>query len=476
MRLTRNLMILVFLVLNILIIACHKKVDNPVLAKFNGSVVLQNEYVDHYLLSTQYKPQQFPTEENLKEIIVLKAMEKIAVIEAKARAIDNDSSYQENATENKNKILFYRYMRQEIIDSIITDSLIYKFYFEFTPQYNMRYIMRPVLRSSTEEFAISQKDTIEFVYNLLKSGQKFEKLAEKYSQDITTNKKGGDLGFVIRESLGDAKLRAVMDTLEDFSYSKPFRGYEGYYILYKGEKRQVPVPLFNKVRDKIWNTLYRTRRHLIKQAVEKRFNNIASKYQYQVNENVIENVKKKAGGDAESSEFQLLDFKKLSEEDMAQELASYKNGSISVSELFKDRKRAPDNMHDFNDRLTAISQQHILAQHARELGIQNTPEMKKQIEDLQNSILRSIFYQKVVKDKAQAMVDSIREIQGDEIKPDELKSFIQKKRFEFEKKLKAEFEEKMKAKYQFEFVTKNFRNALDEAHKRKLEQNEERER
>jgi len=457
-------MILAGLLLNILANSCSEKEQNPPLAKFKGDSVSQNEYIDHYLLSTQYKPTKFPSEDNLKEIVVLKAMEKIALIEAKARKLDNDSTYREITARNEARILFYRYVRQQIIDTIITDSLIHKFYAEYTPQYQMRYIIRPVLETSSEEFEDSQKDTIELVYQLLRSGKNFEELAKRYSQDITTKDKGGDLGFVIRESLGDAKLRAVMDTLRQFTYSKPFRGFEGYYILYAGEKREVPVPAFSKVKDRIWQTLYRTRRHLIKKYANERLKTLAPEYHYQINQQAIDEIKIAAGGNAGTSEYQILNFQSLSRKDMDKVIAEYDGGKIRTFDLFENRKRAPDVMYEFRERLQSISQQYIFAQHARELGFDKISEVEQQIAEMKNAVLRSTLYQKVVTEKAAATIDSLEEIDPD----------LKENRLKREQKLKADFEEKMKEKYHFRFITQNFNPALEEARKMKEKQNQER--
>ncbi len=466
--------LLLLIVLIIGMSGCGDKRKNAVLAKFSGGEVTQNEYIDHYLLSTKYKPDRFPTPENLEEIITLKAMEKLSVLEAFECGLDNDSSYQEIAKKNENRLLFYRYMRQEIIDSVVSDSLIQIFYSQYTPQYKMRYIMRPVLKSSTKEFENSQKDSIEYAYKLLNSGKKFEEVVAKCSQDITTNNKGGDLGFVIRESLGDAQLRAAMDTLKDFSYSKPIRGYEGYYILYKGEKREVPVPPFSQIKGKIWNTLYHTRRHLIREGAQNHFEKYAKKYDYKVYDNLIDGLKKKAGATDKTDELSLLQFGKLTEDDMNLIIAAYDGGSIIAFELFAQRKRAPDNISEFDKKLSTIAQQHILARRARDLGFQNSPEMKLQIKNMQHSLLRTILYEQVVKEKAQTIVDSLQIVKQTEMRADKLKAFLQKKRFELEKDFKTKFENKMKDKYNFEFVKKNFNQALENAFKQKEKQNLER--
>jgi foldase protein PrsA len=462
--------VVLLILLCILIIAvCDNETEIEILAKFNGGEVAQNEYLDHYLLSTQYKPDKFPSLDNLKEIVTLKAMEKLTVLEAYEMGLDKDTSYQEITEKNINRIIYHDYMRKNIIDAIVTDSLIHEFYSNYTPQHRLYYIMRPVLKSSTKEFELSQLDTINYVFSLLRKGQKFEDLAKKYSQDITTNQKGGDLGFLIRESMGDAKLRAVMDTLKSFSFSIPIQGYEGYYILYKGEQRDVPVPPFSSIKAKIWNTLFHTRRHLIRNLEKVHFEKYAQNYNYQVNKKVIDEILEKAGG-KNVSELTLLNFDVLSEQDMNKIIATYNQGAIKVFEIFAKRNRAPDNIEGFEKKFNSVSQQHILACRAKDIGLHNTNEMLKKSEKMRHAMLRSIFTEKEIKEKVQANLDALIAEMGSEQKCIDLKDFKQKKRLELEKEYKSNIEVHLKNKYNFKFIEKNFAKAIEEARKKKKQQ------
>ena len=465
--------VLLILIFILIITACDNKIENEVLANFVGGEVTQNEYIGHYLLSTQYKPDKFPSIDNLREIVTLKAMEKLTVLEAFEIGLDKDSSYQEIAEKNVNRIIYYHYMRTKIIDAVITDSLIQEFYSQYTPQDRMYYIMRPVLKTSTKEFEKSQLDTINYVYKLLQSGQKFEELAKRYSQDITSNQKGGDLGFVIRESMGDAKLRAVMDTLRSFTYSVPVRGYEGYYVVYKGEQRDVPVPLFTEVKAKIWNTLFHTRRHLIRDKEKVHFNKYAKDYNYYENIQVKNELIKKAGGKS-TDKFMLLDFDKLTDEDMKKVIASYDLGTIKVFELFAQRKRAPDNVEAFEEKLNSIAQQHILACRAKDLELHKSQEMIQQAEKMRHSLLRTIYTEKEIREKVQVILDSLKSEKAKDIKGAKLKEYLQKKRTELNQEFKSNIETQLKEKYNFKFIEKNFTKALDEARKKKEQQNLER--
>ncbi len=461
------------LVLSLGIISSCK--DETNLAEFRDGTIGQKEYIDHYLLSTLYKPEVMPSEENLREIVSLLAIKKMAVLEAKEQDIPNTKDYKEKLAESERKFLWQMYQQAEFTDAIVTDSLIKKFYNEYSPQYRMAYIMRPFVENSTEEFIQSQKDTIEYVYSLLRSGQKFTDLAKKYSQDITSNHKGGDIGFVINESLGGAKLREVMDSLDQFSTSGPFKGYGGFYIMYKGEKRDVVVPPFEDVKVRIWQTLNRIRGHKIKELANQRFDLLSTKYNYKVDETVMKEIQIAAGETKTNLRSGSVDFSLLTEGELGKTLATFNGGSIKVSDLFENPKKAPINMDEFKRHLKRRAQEHLYSIHAREIGLDDTEKIKIQLLDMENTLLQILIGKKEIKDKAQIKLDSLKVAEMETIDPAKRKSYFQQKYFEIERGIRANFENQLKDKYAFKYITNNFKAALAEATVKKNVQNKERE-
>ena len=165
------------LILNLLffitLISCKQEKINPPLATFNGGEILQDEYIDLYLKSTIYKPDEFPTEENLKSLINRLAMEKIASLQAKKEIIDTTGAFSDTYTKDERKILYQQYVQDEMIARVITDSLVRKFYQSLNPQYRMAYIMRPFDETLSEEFVASQEDSIEYVYQTSSGRRRF---------------------------------------------------------------------------------------------------------------------------------------------------------------------------------------------------------------------------------------------------------------------------------------------------------------
>jgi hypothetical protein len=344
-----------FLFLSFLLFSCANSENDLELAVFENGAVHYNEYLEHFLLSTKYKPDELPTKNNLKEIVLLKANEKMGLQEALEQNIENDSLYINIVNNNERRLLYQKYVHEFIISNIITDSLIEKFYTEFSPQYNMKYIMRPIIESSKPGFIEKQKDTILIAYNMLLEGSDFGAVAAKYSQDITSNKKGGDLGWVILESMGDHIVRSVMDTLTKQTFSKPFRGFGGYYILYKGNSREVKVPAFDSVKQQIWNSLYKSRTAYIQKNIDEKFDELSHRYNFRINHSNIEEILNKVGFKSGTSKYADLNFIKLTDSDNLEKIAEYDGGFVLLGDLFADSKKSPINKFEFDKRLTQQS-------------------------------------------------------------------------------------------------------------------------
>jgi len=446
----------------LLVSSCSKTDQDPTLATIDNGSVKYSEYVEFFLRSAQYKPDKFPTVENLKEIVELKAIEKMAVQEAYIEGIDKDSTYLNIVKNNTRRLLYQKYVNSGYTNLVVTDSLIEKFYKEYTPQYNMKYIMRPLIKASTLEFVGMQKDTIEVAYKELLKGVEFGKVASKFSQDVSSKEKGGDLGWIILESMGDHVVRAVMDTLSANSYSIPFRGFGGYYIIYKGEQRDVEVPPFESVKQRIWKSLYQSRKGYIQDALDKKFSDLASRYKYKMNEAAIEEALKIAGYKANVSKYRELDFSKLTGTDKAMKLCEYTDGEILLGDLFANSKKAPINKYEFLKRLGSISEEHIFAKNALEINVQNVDEIPEQLESMRISLLRAILFQKKVQDKVEIKLRELNITKNS------------RKRTELKNKFKTEYEDYLKTKYNFSFNEENFDASLKLTTESKKKQNIER--
>ncbi len=465
-----KLKLFLLLSFSILIFSCSENTSTNI-AIFDGGSITIDDYVNHFLESTRYKPNFVPNEQNLEDIVHKLAITKLSVAEGFATQIDSDTAFIELYNKNNSRILFHEYMRKMIIDSVITDSLIQKYYAEFSPQYHMYYIMRPVPKTSTREFDRSQKKVIEQVYSKLEKGEDFHKLAETFSQDITTNKKGGDLGWIIRESLGDKVLRAVMDTLKQGHYSAPVKGYEGWYVVFKGEIRNVPVPSFQDAENKIWKSLYNSRKHVMQEILDEKFSSVKDKYELEIHYDNINKIVKTTGSDT-TMPYKFMDFSHFPPENFELVLATFKGGHIVAGEVIRSIKKSPDNYKEFQKRFKSLCEQHIMAEFSKTLGFEQDPKVVQESDNYKQLLMKNLVYQKNVRDKAIAKVDELKTELEKSTNPADLSKVLSAHQVRFENELNKEFEEHLFNKYNLQIVKSNIPRALKIAEKMKKEQEE----
>ncbi len=114
------------------------------------------------------------------------------------------------------------------------------------------------------------------VYEALKKGESFEKLASVYSDDPMTAKKGGDLGtgFLLKE------MQEVKHALKNGEFSKPFKTAYGYHIMKITDV--TPVKPFEESKNEIKNKVSRDGR--AKLSEEKLIEKLKKQYQFITNE------------------------------------------------------------------------------------------------------------------------------------------------------------------------------------------------
>ena len=444
----------------IILLSCATKEKNPKLAIFDGGSVTQDEYIARYLKSTESKPDDEPTVEKLNEFVSSIALMRISLLEAKSRKLEKDTTYLQSVKLAENSILYEAYMTG-VAHSVIADSIIQKFYNEYSPQYEMKYILRVANDKVPAKFKAESKDTINWLYKKLQNGADFEELAKKYSHDGRTKSKGGNLGYLIVESLGDAGLRAAMTDMKKSTFSEPIKGLAGYYILYKGKKRDVPVPPFEEVKERIWNSLIRTRKHEIDEIVNAKLNDLKFRLHFTVDEKAVNKIKRLAGWKPGMIDSERLDFGEIAGKDIFTVIARYDGGFIRAFELFPAHRRKPRDEWGLNENIRGLKKIHLLAQYARELWYLDKPELSGKLTNARNSSLRVALFEIDIQRKVTAGIDSIRA--NSTLKPAQVRKISQEKF----NSAREEYETFLKQKYNFEYISSNFDGAIEQARKQK---------
>ena len=97
--------------------------------------------------------------------------------------------------------------------------------------------------STSEEKANAEKKALKQakeIISKLKSGESFEKLAKKYSEDDATRSNGGDLGYFELDTMVEPFSNALKDLKVDEYTKEPVKTQYGYHIILKTGEKEKP--------------------------------------------------------------------------------------------------------------------------------------------------------------------------------------------------------------------------------------------
>ena len=118
-----------------------------------------------------------------------------------------------------------------------------------------RHILRLVPPNASPEEVKKAHEEIIWVTEKIKSGSSFSKMADEYSQDPSVKSNHGDLGFFQRQDMV-SEFAEEAYRLQIGELSKPVRTEYGVHLIEVLEKKQLPKPPFEKVKDKIYSKYY----------------------------------------------------------------------------------------------------------------------------------------------------------------------------------------------------------------------------
>ncbi|WAM33518.1 peptidylprolyl isomerase [Caldicellulosiruptor morganii] len=298
--------------------------ENRAVAIVNGEKITKKEFtinyksqIDYYGLDKAFLSQKVDgktyeeqIKENILEGLIIRQIElqqakkrNITLTGQERKAIEERINQYKNDSENG--LSFKQYLQtigateEEYKDQVIKSQIVSKLYDEVTKSqtasdseiedyYNSHKSDYEQVKASHILFKVSdpkeeaaKKKKAEEVLQMIKSGQSFEKLAQKYSEDDATKQKGGDLGYfkkgeMVKEfedaafSLGIGEISPVIKT----TY--------GFHIIKVTDRKQLTL---NDVRDEIKSKLESDKK-------EKYYQSLLEKWQKEAKIKKFENVLK----------------------------------------------------------------------------------------------------------------------------------------------------------------------------------------
>ncbi|MBK6765304.1 MAG: peptidylprolyl isomerase [bacterium] len=240
---------LIGLMVVLIIIGCGKK--EPYVAKIGKELVTEQEYRDAMLA-------QFRTEDNIKQRTLDErkkmardmAIERAKYQEGLARKFDMNVEIAENLKSTAQRRALDLLYVSKIIDPVITDNALRDYYDKSSKEVSARHVLVKKGAVDTSDMEKARlKTRIDSIKTAISNGLDFKVAAAMLSEDNTTARDSGDLGWFpwgrmvdeFQQACWSAKLRTLTGPVES-----PF----GWHLIWIDSTREVQGrPSFEEMKD-----------------------------------------------------------------------------------------------------------------------------------------------------------------------------------------------------------------------------------
>lgn len=241
-----------FLVTFSILWSCQKKPEGKIIVKVNNSA-LTEEQIEEFL-PPEYKSSV--TLEQKKSFVQKWIENELLYQEARKKKMDQKKELQNRILNTIKDLVVMEFLDQEFGESVsATEEEARNFYLQ-----NKDNFKRGEEEVRASHILLKSKTKADSVYQELKKGADFTKLAQQISEDSLTASQGGDLGFFSRSEMAPF-IAEVAFKLKIGEVSAPIKSDYGYHILKVTDKKEKGTERdFNLIKDQILDYLSNEKR------------------------------------------------------------------------------------------------------------------------------------------------------------------------------------------------------------------------
>ena len=228
--------------------------DNPVVAKVDGTEIRQSDLNAAEEDLGPNLPAMTP--EAKRDYLLTYVTDMMIVAKAaEARKLADTDDFKRRLALARTKLLMESLLQAEA-KAAVNDAAMKKVYQEAVKQMgeekevHARHILFRVADPADEKSSKDAEAKSKTVIARLKKGEDFSKLASELTEDPSGKENGGDLGFFSKDQMVPA-FAEVAFKLDKGQISEPVKTQFGWHVLKVEDKRNRPVPEFEKVKDQV---------------------------------------------------------------------------------------------------------------------------------------------------------------------------------------------------------------------------------
>jgi len=220
--------------------------DDYVMLKVNGQNISAAEVERSW--EALFPPGTAPEFDTANEAVrqnVLRGMitEKLILIEAEKQGTDKLESVQQQIETAKRKIVLRAFLDQKTA-SLISEADIKAEYEQWVKKMAGQEEIR------ARHILVANEKEADDLYDKIKDGSDFAKLAEEFSKDPATAGQGGDLGYFTQDKMVKPFAEAAFK-LQKGEVSDPVESPFGWHVIKVEDRRPVTIPTLSEAHDGI---------------------------------------------------------------------------------------------------------------------------------------------------------------------------------------------------------------------------------
>jgi parvulin-like peptidyl-prolyl isomerase len=367
----------IILILTALIIGCGGDTDDKTLAVVGDYEITLKEFRD-FFPEQQYRfasaEEEFETKRNALDSLIAT---RLLVQAAYEKGIDESEELARVVLGTKDRFLLDVLYKHEIMDPAEpTEAELRDFYNHLDTKIRVSQII------------VGDADTAQMIFQKLKDGEPFDKMAYEYSIVPSAKKDKGDLGWVTWGDMVDAAQQVAFQ-MEPGELAPPVESFLGWHIIkVTGKQPNDPGGEFEEVKENLRQRLrginqYRHRREFIK--------SLQNNYPFTVDTATVDYLMHKRESmyppqvlaSLPKSDF---DLEQLDRNEKELVLATWEGGQVTVMQYLTQIKQIPrqmrpalDNYDSLATMIFTLKGNDIMAHLARKKGLESDPEYQRKL-------------------------------------------------------------------------------------------------
>lgn len=373
----------------ILQVGCSKQ-EGMIVAKVGGEKITWGEFKEGYIKSPQYRRAQDDSaakREYLESII----QKKLIIQESYRQDLNKSEDVLTQVEQTEKGLILQSLYMKEIVENIVSDSEIREFYDHSNKEVKASHILIKAPPNASPEERQKARAKIDSLLIVIKEkGENFGKVAMEHSEDPTSARNMGDLGFVEWGAWDDAFQRVAF-TLKPGQISDVVETRFGYHIIKVEAQREAERGSYDQMKETIRNKLMGQKKNELRKKADEYIENLKNEKSLSFEQQALTFLsEKKKEGD--------LNAAPLTESEKSTVLARYDGGAFTISDYMEWEKELPPKA---KARATDVAslQRHIegklvndfLVEKAKALNLQNEPHIKKKIQEQQEQLMVKEF-------------------------------------------------------------------------------------